>query len=218
MDTKPLIPAGILPMETVMAKPENKKSVYFGEPIYQLLTQVGEKNVSGAINLAVSRYLAVMEASRPALSRNEWLCIFDVLNSTITNNGTWEEHPGDCLALEIRGAKEDGAYEKWEIDGPALCQKLQALTIPQGLAVLHAANTFWAHSDLPTDMALLQAGFIDKTVQESVLNGAHFSNEDGSPASLDDIPEEERGVYAELWRKGVAKGIARMKAEKDAGD
>jgi len=200
--------------EASMAKSDNKKSVYFGEPIYKLLTQLGDGNVSGTINLAVSRYLAMVDESRPILTRNEWLCIADVLSGISTTDGPWERQPGKLLAMEMEDGG-DGVFEKWEIDGPALCRKLGALNLAQGLAVLHTMNVIW-HSSLPTNMALALAGIIDKDVRESIHSRAHYSNNYGEPVSPNDISEDEKSANADLYRQGILKGMARMKAEKDA--
>jgi hypothetical protein len=134
-----------------------KKSVYFGAPIDQLLARTGAGNVSGALNAAVAHYLAIMDAHRPDLSHGEWLAVCDVLNATAIDEA-WTRRAARYLAIEVEEGLVDGLAEKWEIDGPALVAKLAALDTAGALAVLHVAETFWAHCDLAPADALALAG------------------------------------------------------------
>ena len=135
-----------------------KKSVYFGAPIDELLTLTGAENVSGALNSAVARYLAIMDAHRPELSRAEWLAVCDILNGTAVDE-TWTLRAAKYIAIEVEeGCLVDGLALKWEIDGPALVAKLAGLNVASALAVLHVVQTFWAHSNLPQAKALALAG------------------------------------------------------------
>ena len=135
-----------------------KRSVYFGAPIDTLLNLVGSDNVSGALNSAVNRYLAIMDDHRPKFSRAEWCAICDMLNGTMMDDEMWMRRGGRLLAMEMQDSEPDGLYEKWEIDGPALAEKLAALDTAAALSVMHVATVFWAHSDMDTDEALALAG------------------------------------------------------------
>lgn len=140
-----------------MSNKDNKRSIYFGDPVQTLLARVGSDNMSGAINTAVSRYLAIMEDHRPKFTRNEWCAICAMLNGTIIDD-TWQRRGGRLLALEMEDSAADGLWQTWEIDGPGLVAKLAALTTAESLAVLHVVEVFWEHSDLDHDAALAKAG------------------------------------------------------------
>ena len=47
------------------------------------------------------------------------------------------------LADSIEDSEPDGLYQKWEIDGPALVQKLYRLTEAETLAILHVVQIAW---------------------------------------------------------------------------
>ena len=139
--------------ETLMSK----LSVNLAPPTDALLARVGEDNVSGAVNEAVARYLAIMDDARPDFSRPEWYAICDILNGTFIDE-CFTIQPGLHVAMEMEDAQKfNKIYEKWDIDGPTLVAKLAGLRIADGLAVLHVVETFWAHSDLGRVEALALA-------------------------------------------------------------
>lgn len=143
-----------------MAKPDNKKQLYFGEPLMRLVDLLNPEQgqLSPMLNGAVDRYLDLMEAHRPRLSRNEWLAICDCLNGTMIDD-TFLRMGAAAIAHEIGDAVvlEDLAT-KWDIDGPALIAKATRWTKVEAFAALHVATVFWAHSELDRDEALAKAG------------------------------------------------------------
>jgi hypothetical protein len=218
-------------MEASMAnKTGNKRSIYVGAPIAQLLELMGDDNVSGILNTAVSRYLAMVDASQPIFAEAEWLAVCDVLNGTLVDDKMWIRHSGMLMAQEMQDSAPDGVYEKWGIDGPALCKKLAALPLVQSLAVLHVVTAFWTHTDLQAGDALALAGVITAEAMAKVTSTAVCL--DDAPLGpipegvrgeattllegLTAVPEGEKEAYAHLWREGVAKGRARLLVEKDA--
>lgn len=141
-----------------MAKNENRRSIYIGEPIKRLLALVGDDDgaFSQTVNGAVARYLEVMREHRPDFSRAEWCAICDALNGTIFDD-LWVRRAGKLIAIELEDSR-GGLGEKWGVDIPALCAKLMALPTAESLAVLHVVTVFWAHCDLETEAALSLAG------------------------------------------------------------
>ena len=132
-----------------------KKSVYFGDPINRLLESVGSGNVSGSLNGAVARYLAIVEDFRPNLTKSEWCAICDVLNGVTILGDRWGRG-GRLIAMELEDY--NGLADKWGIDLPSLVATVESLTTPESIAVLHVVETFWTHADLDTDEAFLIAG------------------------------------------------------------
>ena len=145
-------------LENEMAKNENRKSVYFSEPIWRLLGLVGEENYSGVINQVADRYLTLMEVCRPTLSKNEWCCLCDILNGTVLDS-MFIRHAGEILALELNDAiKHDQIDKKWDIDGPALLEKLSKFNKAETIAVAHVVEVFWHNCKLDRDEAFTKAG------------------------------------------------------------
>lgn len=125
-----------------------KRSIYCGEPIERLLEYRSEegsgfRSVSGLINACADRYLEIVRRSMPTLRVEEWALIFDAMN------GVWMQDQagmiGGALSLGIRDSISlDGMDRKHEVDGDALVTKLDALTYCQQVAVVDAAEQFWA--------------------------------------------------------------------------
>lgn len=133
-------------------------SVYAGPPIQAALraTKDDEEdgNRSGRLNAVCQRYLMIVDYNlqRLAFSRAEWCAIMDA------NNGTWflDDFAAEGIAANIADTPELSA--KWEIDGPALARRVQALDLPAKVAIVEAIERFWARSDQDTDAALISSG------------------------------------------------------------
>ncbi len=144
-------------------------NLYIGPRLAQLIEErVGDgRSTSSVVNAVADRYLETVRRHTPRLAVNEWLAVFDALN------GVWA---GDNAALAIQslpyGVSDhltlEGAAEKWDVDGPALVKKLEALDWCQRLAVIDAAERFWARSDWPADRRELVAD----VVGEQAINAA----------------------------------------------
>lgn len=125
-----------------------KRSIYCSDPIERLLEQRAEdhsgfRSVSGVLNACADRYLEIVRRSMPTLRVEEWALIFDSMN------GVWMQDQagmlGGALGLGIRDSISlDGLDKKHEVDGDALLAKLDALTYCQQVAVVDAAERFWA--------------------------------------------------------------------------
>lgn len=105
-------------------------------------------NVSGTLNTLAQRYGEVVERTLPAFTTNEWLLLFDVLRVA--------SRPDDPGVFGIPGLvrfdiTHKGAADKWGIDGSALMQRLDGLSLCELYALLDASVRFWriAGSDSP---------------------------------------------------------------------
>jgi len=139
-------------------------NLYIGPRLAQLLEERAGRgrSTSGVVNAVADRYLETVRRYTPRLAVNEWLAIFDALN------GVWA---GDNAAMAVQslpyGVSDfltlEGAAEKWEVDGPELVEKLEALDWCQRLAVIDAAERFWARQDWPSEHHDLVAAVVGKS-------------------------------------------------------
>ena len=121
-----------------------KTSVYITANIEKQIMQRGD-NRSGIINRDLERYYTVLDRAlrTVSLTENEALLIVDVLNGSIL----------DTLSVRMLWAGVEDAInldkvdEKWGINGAALVEKLRSLGEIQCLAVVAAAERFWADED-----------------------------------------------------------------------
>jgi len=121
-----------------------KTSVYITANIEKQIMQRGD-NRSGIINRDLERYYTVLDRAlrTVSLTENEALLIVDVLNGSIL----------DTLSVRMLWAGVEDAInldkvdEKWGINGAALVEKLRSLGEIQCLAVVDAAERFWADED-----------------------------------------------------------------------
>jgi hypothetical protein len=133
-----------------------KRGIYFGEALQRLVDERadaagGLRSASGVVNAVADRYLEIVRRSCPVLSVPEWSLIFDSLN------GVWAQ---DSAALYV-GALAHGISDsialdrldqKWGVDGAALLRALNDCTFCQLVAVVDAAERFWAASDRSGDV------------------------------------------------------------------
>lgn len=119
-----------------------KTSVSFAPSVHDAMKQ-RQPQLSSAIDTNLKRYLyALWDARRrlaPQFSDQECGLILDTLNGTIFYPFSVKLLPAeiqDAIAL-------DQLDQKWEIDGPGLVKKLEALDYFQCLAVVDAAEAWW---------------------------------------------------------------------------
>jgi len=98
---------------------------------------------SSIIAKGLDRYFYALAAARRALrerfSAAEQGLILDVANGCLFASPSaigFIEH-------EVAAALADGAAEKWQCDGPALIEKLTALSYCEKLAIVDAAERWW---------------------------------------------------------------------------
>ncbi len=100
------------------------------------------KNASASLERIIDRYGELMRRSRPELTEAQWNLIYDAMNGTLHEpaqliRGSVAHGIGDAIAL-------DGLADKWQVDGPALINLLASLTYAQEVAVVDAAERYWA--------------------------------------------------------------------------
>lgn len=114
----------------------------------RLDTQIASRgeNRSGVINRDLERlYTLYSRAIREvSLSADEACLIVDTLNGTLMDANTarllWANVEDACTL--------DHLDKKWEVDGPALVEKLQGLNDIQAMALVDAAERFWNSPDI----------------------------------------------------------------------
>lgn len=103
-----------------------------------------EGNFSSALNQSVERYEEILKQARTnllaLLSEKEMALIIDVLNGTLFS----EPVSIHMVYGEVEdGVRMEGLDQKWEIDGPALIEKVHNLGYPEKVALVDAAERWW---------------------------------------------------------------------------
>lgn len=134
-----------------------RKSIYIGDALQRLLEahvgdESGFRSTSGIINAVADRYSEVVRRSMPRFTVNEWCLIWDALN------GVWMQEPASLavsgVPLNVSDSIQLNRYDKkWEVDGDALMRKISDLPFCGLLAIVDAAERFWARDDWPQDHA-----------------------------------------------------------------
>lgn len=100
------------------------------------------ENVSKAVNDGLARYYYLLKRARvelrAKLSAREVALICDACNGTL-----WQAYSLSLLPAEIEDSLEDGLAAKWEVDGPALVEKLRGLDLLELAALVDAVERFW---------------------------------------------------------------------------
>lgn len=111
------------------------------------------KSRSAQVVADLETYLALLDRglaiARRDLTRAEAQLILDV------RNGAWTESGQAAIFAAFSGLRHavsdaielDGVAEKWQVDGPALLAKLDALAGAPALAIIDWCAQMWAHSD-----------------------------------------------------------------------
>ena len=136
--------------------PDSRLRLVAGPPLKAALRATGDEFPTGRVNAIAERYLAMIEAARPALHRQEWLAIFDALNgvgmadeiaSLEHSRATW-----DTIAAEIASAPGLGEY--WGINQQDLARRVYDLPQPGKIAIIETAQRFWVLAHLSDSQAL----------------------------------------------------------------
>jgi len=118
-------------------------SIYLHDSIAAELCARGN-NRSAVINRDLGRLYvlyrrALRQAPLSSLSIDEICLVVDVLNGSIHDANT-----AHMLWAGVEdGIRLDGLAEKWDVDGPALVEKLRALNDIQSMALIDVAERFW---------------------------------------------------------------------------
>ena len=105
----------------------------------------GARSRSATITYMADRYAETCRRSMPLLSLQSWLLIFDAMNGCYTWDHPWAATSG-LLAPNVHDACDlDGTGDKWGVtDWRALVANLASLPFAAQIAVLDAAERFWA--------------------------------------------------------------------------
>jgi len=111
----------------------------------------GLRSRSATITYMADRYAEICRRSMPALTLNEWLLICDAMNGT----ASWDHPLGAAtgLAHNVYDACDlNGLGEKWQVeDWQNLAKRLADLPFASQIAVVDAAERFWATDAQPSD-------------------------------------------------------------------
>jgi hypothetical protein len=124
-----------------------KKSIWVGEALERALAERVEegralRSSSSVIGCIADRYCEMVRRSMPALSQHEWMLIFDSLNGVVLSDSA-QSVAGLWGGIED-SVNLDGLDKKWQVDGPALINKLRILSYPEQVAITDTAERFWA--------------------------------------------------------------------------
>jgi len=128
---------------------DNRLRINAGLPVQAAMRAGGNEYPSGRLNAIAERYLAIVEEQRPALARQEWLAIFDVLNGAALDNVRAESDSRGMpswagIAIEIADADRlHGLGGKWGIDAQALARRIAGMPETARIAVVETAERFW---------------------------------------------------------------------------
>ena len=102
-------------------------------------------SLSAVATRDLDRYYAALrhELCAAHLSEGEAAALCEVLHGTFVDaESAWS------LPVEVEDALGDGLADRWEIDGPVLVARLQAMPWSRLLAIVDAVERWWA---LPAD-------------------------------------------------------------------
>lgn len=101
---------------------------------------------------SIERYFALLDRERRVLAGMftvaELSLMIDSCNGTM-----FEPHTMHGLSLEITDAVEDGAAEKWDIDGDSLVQRVKSLSPGATWALIDGIERWWSKGDSTLDAA-----------------------------------------------------------------
>jgi hypothetical protein len=123
--------------------PVNKFSVSL-EPQISARLERREGARSTVINTTLERYFWLVDMERrqlrQLLNNGEIALICDVLNGTMFA----DPYSVNFVSMEVQDSiSMDRLDEKWQIDGPALVQKLKGLSYGTMLALVDAVQMWW---------------------------------------------------------------------------
>ena len=117
----------------------------------------GFRSRSSLVSAMAERYAEVCRREAPTLALAEWLMIFDALN------GCWmldnAAMVAQSVAMEVADAASlNGTDRKWGVaDGQALARHIDGLSFAAKVAIVDAAERFWALDVQPDGTAQTEA-------------------------------------------------------------
>lgn len=107
---------------------------------------------SAVIGESLDRYFEALRRARARLvgqfSGGELALIADSSNGTL-----WSAASIPLLYANVEDSLDDGLAAKWEVDGPALVNKLRGLSYIESAAIVDAVERWWAQDDPRPDFA-----------------------------------------------------------------
>lgn len=119
-----------------------KTSIYLKDEIEKQLKERSDE-LSSVISKDLDRFYALLKRSLKQvsvnISANEAVLIVDSLNGSL-----FDANSAPLLWGNIEDSIQlDGLDKKWEVDGPALVEKVKSWSEMQCMAVIDAAERFW---------------------------------------------------------------------------
>lgn len=142
--------------------PPKTRTIYRTSAVRSLESRSPLDQSGKSITNAVERYLALVQAYRPAFTQEEWGVIFQA------GPAVRQASKPSILAAEVQDAVHEGLDQHWGIDGAELVRKLQALEPAPFWSVIEATEAFWTIANA-TDAAPEQ---IIPEVLRSILHKA----------------------------------------------
>lgn len=105
--------------------------------------ETGFRSRSSMISAIADRYAEICRREMPVLALGEWLAVFGALNGCWMLDNAAMAAQG--IALEVADADRlNGLGITWGIDGQALAARLGGMSFAAKVAVLDAAERWWA--------------------------------------------------------------------------
>lgn len=118
--------------------------------------QRGEEAPGSVAKRDLARYYALLTRSLPAFSEAEASLLVDACNGWLI-----EPHTAQLLWAEVADAISlDSLDRKWDVDGPALVERLRRLTPFEALAACDAIERFWRGDYSDTAAGLARVGLV----------------------------------------------------------
>lgn len=122
--------------------PVKKFSISLPPNTVESIEQRGAER-STTIDKNLNRYFYLLDQARrhlvEILSDNEMAMVLDVLNGT----GFFEPFSIQIVPADIEDSLVDGYAEKWDVDGPALVEKIQSLDLWHLAALVDSVERWW---------------------------------------------------------------------------
>lgn len=108
--------------------------------LFRILGLRDDENISGTLEDAIDRYLAVIGHSVPEFNIEEWCLIFDALLGVNVSDEVSVFVIGEEVAEAI---DVDNLDKKWGVDGDKLRLRLGGLTYAEKQAIAEVMDSFW---------------------------------------------------------------------------
>jgi len=138
---------------------QTQKTIRFSKENDRLIAEISpnnsEPNYNFAVNQVMHRYSVLCKHLKPDFEQNEWHAIFQAYNGHFFNADV--ELEAKAFQWQIKEAMQwDGNVRELlgdpvKTDWPEFIEKIEALTIPQIIAVFQEVHAFWTPKSSPED-------------------------------------------------------------------